>query len=56
MGIKLLEVARKLFNMQRDISYCNQEIEVYDIETLEDAIRFLDWVLKEENFEYEFQK
>lgn len=53
---KTLEFAYRLWDFQNDISYCNQETGIVRIDTYEEAVKFLDWVLKEENFEYEFQK
>lgn len=53
---KTLEFAYRLWDFQNDISYCNQETGIVKINTYDEAVKFLDWVLKEENFKYEFQK
>lgn len=53
---KTIEIARTLFDKQNDVSYCNSEIGIYEIKTLEQAVKFLNWVLQKDVFEYEFKK
>lgn len=51
----VMAVAIKLYDMQEDISYCNSETGILDIDNIDEAVRFLDWVLKREIFDYEYK-
>lgn len=51
----VIKLAKMLYDLQNDISYCQQETNIYFIGSIETAIKFLKWISNKNIFEYKFK-